>query len=219
MHCMFWWYPCSVSTVHHRGPPAPRQTPHPGPGGGRCCVWHVVTPGEGGSACSRKDNIVCPRGRGAWFRSRKEVCPGGSDPEPLTRVWPPVAKLALLARGRQWPRAACQPRRTGSVQNGPRPKPAGGAASPSCPPLPVSCRVCLHEGTSLSRIWGTGERLCAPLGPHSWVTVLCERMSLPEGDPREPGDSQNPAPGPCPHPTVLPQCIPLEAPSFVQGGG
>lgn len=71
---------------------------------------------------------------GSWFRSRKEVCPRGSDPEPLTCVWPLVAKLARLARGRQWPRAACQPRRTGSVQNGPRPKPAGGPHLPRALP-------------------------------------------------------------------------------------
>lgn len=163
MHCMFWWYPCSVSTVHHRGPPAPRQTPHPGPGGGRCCVWRVVTPGEGGGACSQKDNIVCPRGRGAWFRSRKEVCPGGSDPEPLTCVWPLVAKLARLARGRQWPRAACQPRRTGSVQNGPRPKPAGGPHLPRALPC-QSPVVFVFTREPVSAGFGERERGCA----HRW---------------------------------------------------
>lgn len=102
-------------------------------------------------------------GRGAWFRSRKEVCPGGSDPEPLTRVWPPVAKLARLARGRQWPRAACQPRRTGSVQNGPRPKPAGGPHLPRALPCwsPV---VFVFTRKPVSAGLGERERGCA----HRW---------------------------------------------------
>lgn len=98
---MFWWYPCSVSTVHHRGPPAPRQTPHPGPGGGRCCVWRVVTPGEGGGACSRKDNIVCSRGRGGpGFAPGRKSVPEGQTLSPSLafgprwlswHVWPEVA--------------------------------------------------------------------------------------------------------------------------------
>lgn len=100
---------------------------------------------------------------GAWFRSRKEICPGGSDPEPLTRVWPPVAKLALLARGRQWPRAACQPRRTGSVQNGPRPKPAGGPHLPRALPC-QSPVVFVFTREPVSAGFGERERGCA----HRW---------------------------------------------------
>lgn len=64
-------------------------------------------------------------GGGRGFTPERKSVLEAQTLSPSTQVWPPVARLALLAGGCQGPGAARQPYRTGSVQTGPRPKPVG----------------------------------------------------------------------------------------------
>lgn len=80
-----------------------------------------------------------------------EVYPGGSDSEPLTGVWSQVTRLALLAKGHQWPWT--QVNLGHYVQKGPKSKGLWGAASHFVPFLCWSLVVFLfmREQSQLSQ--------------------------------------------------------------------
>lgn len=102
MHCMFWQYPCSVSTVHHRGLPALKRLPlMPCPRALLSLLGHKAGPprrGEGECLqLKMKHCLFTERPVVSLQEQRQHLCPAGSVLEPLTRVWSQVAALALLA--------------------------------------------------------------------------------------------------------------------------